>query len=220
SRGSAAFLNGWRLFGVYLTYIVRQTKFENWNPCSGYVHNAQEASANSLDAWAIGLCVAVEGLASMIKLDEDKAEKKKREIEKKRLKKLQEFIVKQVSSRQRLKAFAPRIGGLVGNLHALRAIDRMTWLAKRGGLDRKHIEAWKWLRNRGVHPSAKGDIDIASVDFQEFLDELNRVTVLLYHIVFYLIGYRGPYTDYGLRNVPAGQYTPDGSKNEIADSAT
>ncbi|NOJ41053.1 hypothetical protein [Bradyrhizobium australiense] len=82
SRGSIAFLKGWRLFETYLAHIVRQTKFEKWNPCSGYVHNAQEASANSLDAWAIGLCVAVEGLASMIKLDEGKVEKKKRDAEK------------------------------------------------------------------------------------------------------------------------------------------
>ena len=68
-----------------------------------------------------------------------------------------------------------------------------------------HIEAWKQLRNRSVHP-AKKDIDVASYDFQTMIDNLNRVTVLLYHIVFHAIGYRGPYTDYSTINYPQQEY--------------
>jgi hypothetical protein len=158
--------------------VIRNTTFANWNSCTGYLHMAHEASANSLDAWAIGLGVAVEGLANLIDMEQDNAEKEKRKAERERLKKLQDFIVKQVSSRERLKAFTERVRGLVAGLTSVRAIDRMKWLADHGGADPAHIEAWRKLRNRGVHPAAKGDVDVASRDFQTMIDELHRVTVL------------------------------------------
>ena len=207
SRSSAAFHDkSWDLFGAYLVWVIRETKFENWNSCTGYLHMAHEASANSLDAWAMGLGVAVEGLASLIDIEQDKAEREKRKAEKERLKKLQDFIVKQVSSRKRLKTFTDRIRGLVAGLAFVRAIDRMKWLADHGGADPTHVEAWQKLRHRSVHPAVKGDVDVASRDFQKMIDELHRMTVLLYHIVFYVIGYRGPYTDYATRSFPTKNY--------------
>ena len=209
SRGSAAFHDkSWDLFETYLVFVIRKTRFGNWNSCTGYLHMAQEASANSLDAWAVGLGVAVEGLSSLIDMGQDKAEKKKRKAEEERLKKLQDLIVKQVSSRKRLKAFTERIKNLVAGLTSVRAIDRMKWLADHGGADPAQIKAWQKLRNRGVHPATNGDVDVASLDFQQRIDELHRVTVLLYHIVFHVIGYRGAYTDYATRNFPAKNYPP------------
>ncbi|MFZ2067202.1 MAG: hypothetical protein WAV27_14565, partial [Xanthobacteraceae bacterium] len=153
-----------------------------------------------------GLSVAVEGAASLIDLEENKAQKVKQKADNKRLKKLQDFIVREVSRRKRLKQFTPRIRGLVGGLTVVRAIDRMKWLVDQGGAESAHVEAWQRLRNRGVHPATKGDVDVASLDFQKMLDELHSVTTLLYHIVFHVIGYRGPYTDYSARNFPAKDY--------------
>jgi hypothetical protein len=152
-----------------------------------------------LDAWAIGLSVAVEGLASMLPVENDKEKTKT-------LKALQRFIVDQVSGDDRFKDSAPRVQGLVAGLTSVRAIDRMNWLASQGGADPGHIDAWKKLRNRNVHPTTRGDIDIASLDFQMMIDDLHNVNVLLNHVVFHLIGYRGPYTDYGTRNFPAKTY--------------
>ena len=59
--------------------------------------------------------------------------------------KLQDFIIKQVSGRKRLKAFTKRIRGLVAGLTSVRAIDRMKWLANHGGADLAHVET---LRGR------------------------------------------------------------------------
>src|SRR3546814_293717 len=96
---------------------------------------------------------------------------------KERLKKLQDFIVKQVSNRKSLKAYTERIRSLVGVLTSVRPIDRMKWLADHGGADTTHINAWRKLRNRSVHPATKGDVDVASLDFQKMIDELHCVTV-------------------------------------------
>lgn len=211
SRNSAAFHNkSWALFGAYLDFVTRKSECENWHPCTGYLHMAHEASANSLEAWAIGLTVAVEGLASLINIDHTEAEKAKRAVEDKRLEDLQDFIVQQVSSQKCFTDLKERVTGLVGILKSVRPIDRMHWLTKHGGANIAHVEAWKKLRNRGVHPVAKGDADVASPDFQKWIDELHCVTVLLYHIVFHVIGYRGPYTDYVTRNFPEKNY-PVGS---------
>ncbi|MBR1170236.1 hypothetical protein [Bradyrhizobium liaoningense] len=209
SRGTAAFhVNSWGLFSTYLEFVIRKTKFGNWNPCSGYLHIAHEASANSLDAWGIGLSVAVEGLASMISIDQDKAEKDKRKAENEKLKKLRDFIIKQISSRTRLRPYADRIRGMMAGLTEVRAVDRLKWLSDHDGTRDDLVSAWKRLRNRGVHPATKGEVDVASLDFQKMIDELNAVTVLLYHIIFHLIDYRGPYTDYSTRNFPESQYPP------------
>jgi hypothetical protein len=199
SRGSQAFMgNSWQLFDCYLGYILRETNGPYWNPCSNHLHNALEASANSMDAWAIGLGVAVEGVAGMISYSLPKEQKTK-------LKALQKFIVQQVNESETYKGSGSRIQGLVGGLTSIRAIDKMIWLAQQGGTDSAYVEAWKSLRNRGVHPTT-GKIDIASLDYQRYIDELHKVGVLLYHIVFHLIGYSGPYTDYGARGFPAEDY--------------
>lgn len=90
----------------------------------------------------------------------------------------------------------------------------MKWLADHDGADPIHVKAWRKLRNRGVHPAAQGDVDVASLDFQKMIDEVNQVTVLLYHIVFHVIGYRGRYTDYASPNFPAKNYPLASSSRE------
>ncbi|MEQ8249417.1 MAG: hypothetical protein RID42_17215 [Alphaproteobacteria bacterium] len=207
SRGSEGFHdNSWGLFGTYLDYVTRETNFANWNACTGYLHMAHEASANSLDAWAMGLGVAVEGLASLINFEQDAEESNKRAEEKARLKELQNFIVDRVSNQDAFSEFTERVRGLVAGLTSVRAIDRMRWLSSLDKIDPSHIEAWRRLRNSSVHPKSRGEVDIASVDFQKMIDEVHCVTVLLYHIVFHIIGYSGPYTDYATRNFPVKNY--------------
>lgn len=200
ARGSSAFLSqSWQLFGQYLGYVIRETPHPYWNPCTGYLHNALEASANSLDAWAIGLGVAVEGLAVFLP-------KKLAKDEKDELKALQKFIIDHVAVDPNYAKFTKRIQGTVNGLTSIRAFDRLNAFAKQGNTDGEHVEAWRKLRNRGVHPNLRGAIDVSSLDYQRLIDELHRVTVLMYHIVFHLIGYRGLYTDYATLNFPMKEY--------------
>jgi hypothetical protein len=207
SRGSAAFHGrSWDLFEKYLAFITTKTKHENWNPITGYLYMAHQSSANSLDAWAMGLGVAVEGLASQVNIVRDKATRKKHTVEQERLKQLQVFIPKQVSKRKRFVFYSKRIEGLVSGLTTERPVDRMKWLATIGKVESSHVKAWQKLRNRAVHPATNGEFDVASIDFQNMLDELFRVNVLLYHIVFHVIDYHGPYTDYSITSFPEKEY--------------
>jgi hypothetical protein len=40
-----------------------------------------------------------------------------------------------------------------------------------------------------------GNVDLSKLE--QKISDLNRATALFYRLVFKLIGYRGPYTDYG-----------------------
>jgi hypothetical protein len=67
----------WRLFGYYLEYVLTTAPASSWNRCSYYLYNACEASTGSVDARAIGVSVAVEGIASLIKAELPAEEKRK-----------------------------------------------------------------------------------------------------------------------------------------------
>jgi hypothetical protein len=48
-----------------------------------------------------------------------------------------------------------------------------------------------------------------AVDYQKLLNQIHRVETLLRQLTFYLIGYEGPFTDYGgdgKHNFPSKQY--------------
>lgn len=153
---------------------------------------AQAASANSLDAWSIGLSVAVEGLASLIKIEQDEAERR-------RLKDLQRHVLSEVRSHEEFRGFANRVQGCLSGLDKVRPADRLNWLVKLGITEQRLVRTWRTLRNSSVHPVDAGDMDLASASFQNKIDEIHSVVTLMYQIVFYLIGYEGPYTDYSQR---------------------
>lgn len=200
SRGSAAFNgNSWQLFECYLAYVLTGSE-PYWHTCSNHLHNACEASANALDAWAIGLGVAVEGLAGLLPKQLDPNLNT-------RLKALQDFINDQVSGSPDHKAFAPRIAGMVNGLTTIRAHDRMNELAGRGGTLPALVKDWQKLRNSGVHPSKRSG-DLSQADYQRLTDQVFHVTALMYHIVFALIGYKGPYTDYAEPGFSERTYPP------------
>jgi len=58
--------DGWTLFACYLTYVVANTEDTHWNPVAYHLYNACEATANSLDAWAVGISVAAEAVVGLI----------------------------------------------------------------------------------------------------------------------------------------------------------
>jgi hypothetical protein len=209
SRGRPAF-NGhsWQLFEAYLAYVLPGAG-PYWHTCSNHLHNACEASANALDAWAIGLGVAVEGLASLLPKELDPRLKT-------RLEALQKFINAQVAGNSDHSEYAKRIAGMMNGLTSIRAVDRMNALADNGGTLPALVKDWTALRNRGVHPT-KGGVDPSQIDHQKLVDQVHHVTALMYHIVFALIGYKGPYTNFAEHGFPENTYPPE---SVAADAAT
>jgi hypothetical protein len=179
----------WRLFNRYLEYLASYSG-SGWHPCVLHLHNAIEASANSLDAARLGLCVAVEGLAKLVPILES-------EEEKKAIKKLSKTM-RCVLKRFKLSGttLGQRAEGLLSTLNIPRLKDRLESLVQAGVIRPTLIKAWDDLRHGAAH-AAGFDIDYAKPEAtQKLLIGIDKVTTLMYEIIFHLIGYEEEYTDY------------------------
>jgi hypothetical protein len=90
-----------------------------------------------------------------------------------------------------------------------RVRDTLHALAATGNVEKDYIKAWTRLRHPHVHPTIKDLKKPDQVDYQKLIDRIHRVEVLLRQLTFYLIGYEGPYTDYGVHGdqaFPSKQY--------------
>jgi hypothetical protein len=188
----------WRLFGKYLEYVSGENETPRWHKCSAYLHNAREASANSMDAETIGLCVAVEKLSGLVDYVEPDADRKQK-LAVQRL--VRRWLKCKRWSNTRI---GQRVTGLLNSLSHPRLKDRLEGLVQSGNVDPAHIRKWSKLRNPSVHAGESiGDNTTAR---QKWLDDVGAVTVLMYHLTFYLVGYAESYTDYTQHNWPSAPY--------------
>lgn len=199
--------SGWHLFQTYLAYVTKHTEGRCWNPVAYHLGNACEASANSIDAWGLGLSVAVEALASMIRFEGDATEKEL----------LNRFLecahtwLKTLPGEDGCADLTNVAGRAKNQLDAMkskRAVDTLYALAESGHVDESYVKAWKKLRDRQAHPKPKELLQPDPGEMQRRLDEILKVEVLLRQLTFHLIGYEGPYTDYGEHGRPIRQYPP------------
>ncbi len=190
--------HGWRLFAAYLAYVLKNTQDIYWNPLAYHLYNARESSANSVDAWAIGISVALEAVASLVapKPDPDNEEK---------IAAFQKLMFEHIATLSGYENVAQRMEGLINRLSDTRPQDILHTLAQDGFITKKYVAAWSQLRNRHVHPKIK-DLNKPDLQQQKMIDRIHRVHVLLAQLTFRLIGYEGPYTDYGVKGFPHETY--------------
>jgi hypothetical protein len=192
---------GWNLFGKYLAYVVARTDDTHWNPVAYHLYNACEATGGSLDAWAVGVSVAVEAVTSLIEGSAEKDEQ---------IAQLQDRMRTWLAEQFDLKVdLAKRVKGLIDALSEKRTVDTLYALAATGRAEEDYIKAWRYLRNRHVHPKLSDLKKPDQIDYQRLIDNIRRVEVLLRQLTFHLIGYEGPFTDYGThggQTFPLRQY--------------
>ena len=193
---------GWRLFGKYLAYVVASNAGTYWNPVAYHLNNACEATAGSLDAWAVGVSVAVEAVASLISVEGDKEKTERVAL-------LQDRMRKWFAEQSDLQDLAGRVNGQIDAMSNRRARDTLHALAATGHVEEDYIKAWAYLRNRHVHPTINDLKKPDLLDYQKLIDHIHRAEVILRQLTFYLIGYEGPFTDYGVHGgqaFPSKQY--------------
>jgi hypothetical protein len=208
SPGSSDFLeHGWRLFGAYLAYVTQKTQGTHWNPVAYHLHNACETTANSVDAWAVGISVAVEAVINLIDIADD-SDKQKRQA--KELCLYQERTLAWLAVQKDLSPeIMKRARGQIKAMSNKRPQDTLYVLAESGRVEKNYVDAWTYLRNRHVHPKLQDLKKPTSIDMQKLLDHIHKVEVLLRQLTFHLIGYEGPFTDYGAhvtQGFPSKQY--------------
>ena len=193
------FQKSWGLFCKYLDYLVANVPGTQWHPAAYHLYNASESSGASVDAWAVGYCVCLEALASFVPFPEDPDRSA-------RIKGFQDKVNRWLDEQADDPDLVQRLKGLAGGLSQDRPQDKLYALAKSGHITEVYIKSWIKLRNKHVHPKPA---DLRRPDagyMQEMFDLIHQVETLIYQIIFFLIGYEGPYTDYGSSGFPMGQY--------------
>ena len=125
SHGSTGFReHGWKLFGCFLTYVAAQTNGTHWNPVAYHLHNARESTANSIDAGAIGVSVALEAIASLAatNYEDDQLE---------RIRRFQQHLRDHLSKQTEFSDFAKRLDYMLVNWSKKRPQDTLHELAKK-----------------------------------------------------------------------------------------
>ena len=197
--------HGWRLFGAYLAYVTQKTQGTHWNPVAYHLYNACETTANSVDAWAVGISVAVEAVTSLIAAagNSEQAEKATPDD----LTLYQERVLRWLDEQADLPDhIVRRAQGQIISMSNKGPKDTLYALIDVGRVEKKYVKAWNDLRNRHVHPKLENLGKPTPIDMQKLLDKIHKVEVLLRQLTFHLIGYEGPFTDYGADNFPSQQY--------------
>lgn len=192
--------HGWRLFEAYLTYVTQKTQGTHWNPVAYHLYNACETTANSVDAWAVGISVAVEAVTGLIAITGDVDRAKELTVYQKR-------VLAWLAEQTDLSAdIVKRAQGQICSMSNKSPKDTLYALTATGRVKKNYVNAWNYLRNRHVHPKLKDLAKPTPVDMQKLLDHIHKVEVLLRQLTFHLIGYEGPFTDYGVHDFPSEQY--------------
>jgi hypothetical protein len=194
-----------RLFERYLRHVVAYEE-DRWHPLSADLTVASSAAGSSLQTHALVLCVAVEGVlrrafpssaqpSDSLLVDIDRALNDLNEGE--------GALIQGLPAPRWSPEFIKRLQGALGAMREVRAGDQLRELARRGAVEHGKVQAWTKLRNLSAHGN-----DLYKLDYQELLDLRTQVLVLLHHLVFLAVGYRGPYTDYSARGWPRAEYNP------------
>jgi len=196
------FNHGWKLFEKYLAYVVEKTEGTYWNPVAYHLYNACEVTANSIDSWAVGVSVAIEAVVSLIGIEEESSNDERLVLYQKR-------AFEWLAEQKDLEDFAERARGQISAMGKRGPKDTLYALADTGHVEKSYIKSWSDLRNRHVHPTLKDLKKLDPVDYQNLLDSIHKAETLLWQLTFYLIGYEGPFTDYGSHgkhDFPSKQY--------------
>lgn len=183
----------WKLYDKYLTHILDYPEGDKYHPLSAFVYRVIQASGGSIEAQALTVAVAVEGvLRTEFPNFASPSEKELEELDK------AQQIIKESALNNGLKK---RIMGAIGAWKKPSATDKLSSLTQSGVIESAEYDAWKKLRHPSAHAAPPN-----LRDFQEFVDLCHIATVLFYKLIFHAIGYEGKYTNYGTHDWPLKDY--------------
>lgn len=189
-----------KLLQHYLDHILGEILEDNtmWHPLSVYLSQARQVTGNSLDSWAVGLTVAVEGVAKRVPFTPAVSDTDFAAL----TTKVAGFLMQQGYP----DAIKKRVEGMLTGMGSVSAKDRMYSLVSSGHVLESDISAWSKSRNSAVHTKHVNIDDLVDAKMQKQMDRLLTVHRLMHSLVFYLIGYTGEFTNYAARHFPTASY--------------
>jgi hypothetical protein len=197
-----------RLFERYLTFASTHPVEEQVHPCSMQLAHAHEASASFTEAWAVGLCVAFEGIANLVPFTpSEETDSVVAQIQKVAGRLLKRHNIEEVLQN--------RVIGLLSQLSQTRVLDRLRSLVEAGYIREEEVRTWTKLRNARVHTAKFGADDLSDYRVQQMFDAIFSVYTTLNKITFHLIGYEGHYIDYSSEGFPIRRYPDRGNPARV-----
>lgn len=185
-------LNGqhvWNLFAKYLKYVITCPE-TGWHPLSRNVHFAVAGNSNPLDTALLTLSVAVEGIL--------KTGFPKLAVPIKSLRGQIDAACELVASSSLDDSFKLRLNGALTAMKASRAKDKLLALQRAGVIREGLVHAWEDIR----HPSVHADGLENGAAITKIYSKYHSARTLFNELVFLVIGYTGPYTDYSVSGWP------------------
>lgn len=178
----------WALFDKYLNHFIDYEE-ERWHPTYGIIHSVIQSSAASVEAQALTVSVAVEGLLKNEFSGLGKPGKRTKE---------QIALAKKIITESELDSnIKDRIFGSLGAMGNVSPKDRLFELRNQDLIEQRLISCWKKLRPSSVHAD-----ELNYEDLQKYLDLYKSVLVLFYQLIFLAVGYTGNFTDYSEYGFP------------------
>lgn len=182
--------DAWRLFDCFFRFIEPHVGTTR-PPLSRILQYIVQMNHSTIDAQALGLGVAVEGLLKEVYPNiAPPTEGFLCELESAKV---------LIESAMLSQSTSSRIIGSLGAMKESRAKDRLLALVDAKVITRAQYDAWNRLRNSSAHAEVH---ELSN----EFLSLCWSVLVLAYCLMFNAIGYEGHYTDYGTPGWPERLY--------------
>ena len=188
----------WRLFDKYLALVCKHTD-DGFHPCSRHVFSVLEASEGAISARGLALGVAVEGIAKDLFPDAASLTPTLKPVIKRLRKHFRAW--EEFKDEGTKAALFDRVEAMLGRILDISAKSRLYAIANEKAVYESHITAWNDLRHASAHGVTPGSDDI-----QTLLDLCDKVTVLMYHLIFRAIDYEGSYKDYSVHGWPKKYY--------------
>lgn len=188
----------YKLFECYFLYACANAKGKDFAPLSSKLGGLFTLKGVWLDTIALLLGVAVEAI-----LNEDRF----KGIVRHETTLLGEIkrLVEHINSASVGSSLVSRVVAAVQNMGSTSAADKLHALYQSGALEDEDRKAWKRVRNKSAH----GSFEVDPKQMQEVLDDVFRLTTLIYKLVFLLIGYSGAYSNRAPRGWRDDQFDAD-----------
>jgi hypothetical protein len=193
----------WKMFSLYLTFACGALN-NDYHPLSSHLFSIHESWIGTCEAKATSLGIAVEGITKL--LPEHAKQQSQTETMASEFKK--HCMAWREFGKPENERFRARTDGLLAQLSQAQPKGTLLSLAEQGVVETEHVQNWSKLRNVAAHANALG-----GAGFQELIDRCHATVVLVHHLVFHLIGYKGAFTDYSKYSYPVGRFGQEPSED-------
>lgn len=184
----------WKMFELFFKYSLSYQE-PDWHPLYEQVHKVIESGKASIEAHSLTLAVSIEGLLKLcfneVALPDDE------------FKNLVKEATDEINKSGIDSILKKRLQGVLGAMKRPRAKDMLYSLQQAGIVEERLITSWSNMRNSSAHSDS---IDLSEI--QDYLNDCSAMCVLFNQLIFYVIGYKGEYTDYSLFGYPKKKYEP------------